>query len=170
MDAFLQLFRENKLDEALNTFNQLSLSDQKKAFEALFQKASIAEPPLLISVLKRTLNSDTTFEAFREAWLPPEEKRNPTTCGGVTYQQYFPVPTTVFNGENISAPREIISVSLCWAHTKEEQNQVLALVESAKDGSDNSNQTRHDSIKEKADGELIGIYKLKSSDNLGKPF
>ena len=87
-----------------------------------------------------------------------------------TYQQFFPIPMRVMHGENIQNPNEIITVGLNWVRSDEEARGFMKYLNNAMQGKDSTNEYRHEQQKPVIDRKLIGIYKLKSDDNLGEPF
>lgn len=70
----------------------------------------------------------------------------------------------------MNVPKEIISVGLTWVRNKKEEQSFLQYINNAKEGNDANNETRHNRIEKVADGELLGIFRVESDDNLGVPF
>lgn len=62
--------------------------------------------PKVVSIIKRRIRDDATYDDFREAWLPEVEGQ-------------YEVPTYVVNAENVSDPSEIISIGLVFADLEE---------------------------------------------------
>lgn len=167
---FLGLFDQNELEKAHEHFLKCDADTQRHMLAALFQRSANAKTPFLVSVLRRKLHAGEHFQDFYQSWLPDDTACNPTVIGGQTYQQHFPVSTRVLNATNLSNGQEVISVGITWVKSEAEKNGILAHIEKAKKGDDVQNQKRQDKIQAVADGELLGLFEVKSDDNLGVPF
>lgn len=102
-----------------------------------------------ISVLKRKLKDDASYNDFYHAWLPPLDKQEikHTNTGAVA--SYFPFSTRVINAVNVADEQEIISIGLMSAtkqeiedlqHKQGKQNKSVLKTESV----------RHDEIEDVA--------------------
>ena len=169
-EQFWNAFNMGHLEKALKAFGELEQAAQLELFQALFQKSANSRTPFLISVLRRKLLDEQSFDDFYNAWSPVEESCSPITKGGQTYQQHFPVTTRVINGTKVDDQKEIISVGITWAKTDEEKQGLLDYCAKAQQCEDHSNEKRHEKIEEVADGELIGLFLVQTDDNLGSPF
>ena len=167
---FWHAFNKGYLEEALKAFMALEKADQLELFEALFQHSANSRTPFLISVLRRKLLDDQGFDDFYNAWFPAKDSCQPVSKGGQTYQQHFPVTTRVINGTKIDDQKEILSLGITWVKSDEEKQGLLDYLARAQQGDDDSNEQRHEKIKESADGELIGLFLVRTDDNLGSPY
>lgn len=167
---FWQLFHKGDLDKALEDFVTLEQSEQVEIFQGLFQKSGNSRKPFIVSVLKRKLHDDQSFNDFYGSWFPEKESCQPVIDGGETYQQHFPVSTRVLNGKNIDDQQNIISIGLTWVRNEEEEKSLMEYIKKANNGDDPSSKARHEKIDEVANGELVGLFKVETDDNLGSPF
>jgi len=168
--SFWKCFRAKDFNEALTHFEQLETPEKLQALEALYQQSESHQKPFMVSVLRRNLHDDKSFDDFYQSWFPSDEMCNKIVSGDQIYQQHFPVPVRVINGTNINDPKEIISIGVIWMSNKEEEAQLWEYLEKAKQGEDKNNEVRHDKIKNVADGGLLGIFRVETDDNLGSPF
>ncbi len=166
INNFWDVFNNQYFDRAATCFDGLSSEQKVQILESLFQKSQNSRMPDVVSVLYRNLQEGNTFDDFRKAWLPNEKRCNQTLKGGQSYLQFFPAPTRVINGVNINHPNEVISIGLTWINDQEQADAMWSLASTK----DESNQARHDSIKQVADKVSSSIYEMKSDDNLGMPF
>ncbi len=168
--TFWTHFNEKDFEQAQELFDTLQAEKKQAILAELFQKGACKSKPFTISVLRRELHDDKNFEDFYKSWYPSKETCEEVKSGGQTYQQHFPIPVRVINGTNLNNPNEVISVGITWADDKEEQDNLLRYIARAKAGKDDKNQQRHEKIEKVADGELLGIFEVKTDDNLGTPF
>jgi hypothetical protein len=168
--TFWEFFKNKDFKNAQAQFEHLNEHDKQIIFQELFQKSECHRTPIMVSVLRRELNDDKSFDDFYKSWFPEEKNCNKVELGGQTYQQHFPIPVRVINATNMANPQEIISVGISWVTNAEEEKALWAHIENANKGKDQNNESRHEKIKEVAEGELLGIFKVRTDDNLGVPF
>lgn len=167
---FWQHFNAQAFERSAEALVQLNNDERVNVLKKLFQQSGHQKTPLLVSVLRRTLKDEHTFNDFYQAWHPKKDMCRPVNINDLHYLQHFPTPVRVINGTNLNAPKEIVSVGISWANNKRQEKQLLTMVHNASESDDHNNQVRHDNISEVADGELIGLFKVESDDNLGTPF
>lgn len=90
----------------------LEATEQQVVLEELFQKSEYHRMPIVVSVLRRTLHNDQSFDDFYKSWFPSKDMCNKIETKGQVFQQHFPLPVRVLNGTNINNPQEIISVGI----------------------------------------------------------
>lgn len=168
---FWELFANKDFTKASLALDALSSVEKEQVLACLFQQSQNATEPYLLSCFEGKLKEDETFASFRESWLPPKDKCNPVDICGETYQQFFPIVTRVINAVSIDDPTKIFTIGMTWAHSEAEQKAILEKIDEMRSGQDESNQTRHDNISQTTPGrQSIGMYIVKSDDNLGTPF
>ncbi|MDC0535633.1 hypothetical protein OAO18_07475 [Francisellaceae bacterium] len=166
INNFWDAFNNQHFDKAITCFDDLTGEQKSQLLESLYQKSQNSRLPDVVSILYRKLHEGSTFNDFREAWLPSEARCNQTLKGDQSYLQFFPAPTRVINGVNINNPNEIISIGMTWINNQEQADKMLSLASTKNE----SNQERHDSIKNVADKVSSTLYEMKSDDHLGTPF
>ncbi len=150
MDEIKSLLQNGQIKEALTKFRKLSEEEQEDFFRSL---APHMFPPQIFGVLFRKLHPEKTYEDFYKAWLPPLKE-------GQKLDHYFPAPTYVLAGENISDPSDIITIGLMWI----DESKIDDLLSQTKE----TEQLRHDkidSVAEKTQPTLI--YRFKDVTKLG---
>ena len=174
IDDFWQEFDKQKLIEARKIFLSLNNDAQNDAQQTilltLFQQSALSRKPILISVLERELKEENEFENFYQAWLPPKEAQNPIEVAGEYYLQTFPTPVRVINAVDIKDPKRVFSVGLTWIRDSKEEQGLWEFIKKAEQGQDEANEQRSESISSVADGKLLGLFQVKTDDNLGTPF
>lgn len=159
--SFEKLFEEQKFDEAVKLFEQMSKNDKEQTLRALYYQARNAKQPVAVSILHRRLHNGKTFDDFFKAWMPPQDSMRPFTVGNTTYYQHFEIPVRVINAINVADANDIISIGLVWC-TEEEFKAGIKKTEESQ-----ANAKRGDSISEVADKESVTIYMVKADTNLG---
>ena len=150
MENLRSLLQSGQIKEALSKFQKLSEVEQEDFFRCL---APHLFPPQVFGVLFRKLHPGKTYVDFYEAWLPPLKE-------GQELDHYFPAPTYVLAGENISDPSDIITIGLMWT----DESKIEDLLAETKE----TEQLRHDKINavaEKTQPTLI--YRFKDVTKLG---
>ncbi len=168
--TFWQHFNDQNFNEADKSFNELTAEERQEILSALFQQGAIAHQPFMISVLRGHLKQDKMFADFYESWLPEDLCDKKIELHNKTYYQGFPSPVRVLNGVNISNQHDVVSIGITWLKSKEDEKKFWSYLENLQQGGDKVNEIRHDRIKDVADRELLGLYLVKSDDNLGTPF
>lgn len=168
--------------EFWNTFNNKAFAAAQKHFDALdeqakqtvlqelFQKSEYHRKPVMISVLRRELHDNMSFADFYQSWFPSKDMCNKIEVNGQVFQQHFPAPVRVINAVNINNQKEIFSIGLTWVRNPEEEHGMWQYLEKTTNGENENNEVRHQRIKEKAEGELLGLFRVETDDNLGVPF
>lgn len=164
---FWESFKSQNFASAQDHYEQLSSDEKVEILSKLYQESQNCQTPFMISVLRRKLHEDKSFDQFYKAWHPAAEHCHEIECGGQTFQQVFPSPVRVFNATKLDDNHDIISIGLIWARDETDKQKLYSYLDQS---SDKVNDERHDKIKQKADGELVGIFEVKSDDNLGTPF
>lgn len=167
---FMQAMDKQDFVLALEQFESLSQEQKLAMLQQLQQQSANHRKPLLVSVLRREIKSENTFDDFYRSWFPPTDSCNPVTQGEQLYQQHFPIPVRTINASNISNPKDIISIGLTWVNDAEQEAGLWQHIQQAQAGEDENNEKRHEKIEQIADGELLGLFKVESDDNLGSPF
>lgn len=167
---FWESFNAKDFKSAWKHFEQLDGKEKSIIFEVLYQKSETNRTPLMLSVLRRELHDNNSFSDFYQSWFPSDEMCNPVEVGGQVYQQHFPVPVRVINATNVGNPKEVISIGITWVSSKEEEAELWKYIDEAKQGDNENNGVRHEEISKVADGELLGIFRVETDDNLGSPF
>lgn len=170
MRKFWKCFCKKNFKEAQEKFDALDTDEKQAVLAEMYQKSELHRKPMMISVLRRELHDGNTFDDFYQSWFPSEEMTSKVEKDGRIYQQTFPTPVRVINGININNPKDIISVGITWVTNKEEEQGLWDHIKKASLGVDEANETRHDRIDDVTEGELIGLFKVESDDNLGSPF
>lgn len=168
--VFWERFNQKDFQAAQEQLDSLRSEEKRGVLEELYQKSEFHRRPFTVSVLRRVLHEGESFDDFYKAWHPSREMVNPVEACGQSFQQHFPAPVRVFNGVNIDDSKEIISIGLTWLRSEEEEKQFWSYFDKAIQGGDENNEKRHDSIKKVAEGELLGLFRVESDDNLGTPF
>lgn len=167
---FWSCFENQDFAQAQHFFDRLSDMDKQSVLSDLFQQSGHCQKPIALSVLRRQLYDQKTFNESYQAWLPSSDDCQFAQQGRQKFQQYFSLPTRVINAVNIANEKEVLSVSLVWAHNSDQEQAFWQYIDKLKVGKDTSNAQRHARIQQVAKGELLGIYKTESDDNLGTPF
>lgn len=162
-------FQNKNFSKAQKCFDVLSDVDKQSVLAELFQKSEYHRKPLMVSVLRGKLHDGKSFDDFYQAWLP-EDLCNPIEIHGQIYQQGFPTPVRVINAINTNNPNEIVSIGITWVSNKEEEQGFWDYLDKVTKGEDEINEIRHDRIKQVADRELLGLFRIETDDNLGTPF
>lgn len=166
---FWKNFQKKDFIQAQQQFDRLSGDDKQAILAELFQKSEFHRQPFMVSVLRGTVHEDKSFEDFYQAWLPAEMCHTLKIHGQV-FQQGFPAPVRVINATNINNPSDIVSVGITWVANKEEEKGFWEYLEKMTKGEDEINELRHDRVAQVADRELLGLFQVKTDDNLGTPF
>ena len=167
---FWEKFDKQNLIEAQKIFSSLDSASQQNILLTLFQQSALSRKPILISVLERDLKEENDFADFYQAWLPPKEAQNPIEVGGKCYLQTFQSPVRVINAVDIKNPKRVFSVGITWVRNTEEEQGLWDLLKQAEQGKDEVNEQRSESISDVANGKLLGLFQVKTDDNLGTPF
>ena len=168
--AFWTHFQSQDFKQAQAQLATLDSSEQAAILAELFQKSGFHQKPFMLSVHKGTIKNDKSFAEFYQSWLPPEAACNEVEKHGQIFQQCFPIPLRVVHAVNMNTPNEIVTVSFNWVKSKKEEQELMDYIEKAMSGKDEINEQRHNSQKKVIDRELLGMYVVKSDDNLGTPF
>lgn len=169
-NKFWEHFKGKDFQAAQQEFEKLDPSDKQEIFQELFQKSEYHRMPMMVSILRRELHDGKSFSDFYQSWLPSADKCNPLKFGGQSFRQHFPVPVRVINAINHSNPQEVISIGITWVANADEERAMWQQVENISSGKDENNELRREKIKEAAEGELIGLFRVETDDNLGTPF
>ena len=121
-------------------------------------------------MLRGRIKDGQSFDDFYQSWLPTEEMSSQTTRDGQTFQQHFPIPVRVIHAKNIEDSNDILTVSLSWVRDASEEKGYWEYLQQLSQGQVKDNETRHQSIEEKTDRQLLGIFQVETDDNLGSPF
>ncbi len=167
---FWNNFNKKEFIAAQQHFDKLDDGTKQSILQELFQKSEYHRKPVMISVLRRELHDNMDFADFYQSWFPSEDMCNKVEVNGQVFQQHFPAPVRVINAVNINNPKEIFSVSLTWVRSPEEEQGLWQYLEKTQKGENKNNEVRHSRIQEKAEGELLGLFQVKTDDNLGTPF
>lgn len=97
LSKFWEHFNCQDFTAAQSAFSALENKDQETILSTLFQQSQYERKPVMISVLRRNLHDDQTFNDFYHAWLPSEDMCNEIEVNGKTFLQHFPVPVRVIN-------------------------------------------------------------------------
>ena len=170
LSKFWDNFKSKNFEGAQQQFEELDNNEKQEIFQELFQKSECHRTPIMVSLLRRKLNDEKSFGDFYKSWFPQADMCNKIKLGGQVFQQHFPIPVRVINAINIDNPKEVISVGISWVRNNEEERSMLEHIENASQGTDKNNELRHEQIKEVAHGELLGIFRVETDDNLGTPF
>ncbi|ABS76989.1 hypothetical protein CbuD7D7780_04340 [Coxiella burnetii] len=166
---FWENFKKNNFSEAQQLFDTLNGAEKQAVLAELFQKSEYHRKPFTVSVLKGKLHDKKSFDDFYQAWLL-EDLSDKVEIHGQVFQQGFPAPVRVINARNINDPNEIVSIGITWLSSKEEEKEFWNYLEKITRGEDPVNEIRHDRIKQVADRELLGLFRVETDDNLGVPF
>lgn len=167
-NTFNDHFKLKEFAAARDAFLELKQSEQINCLENLFQQAMHATTPSAISVLFRKLHPGKSSDDFRTADLPPKEFCNPEQINNEEFQNFFPVPTRVFNAVDMNDSSNIVSVGLTWTRNTEEEQAMQSFFKQIEHNG--ANKIRTDRIKEVADKDSSGIYITKTNDNFGTAF
>lgn len=170
LTEFWENFRNKHFSAAQAHLDALSEDDKQGVLAELFQKSEYHRKPVMISLLRRELHEDKSFNDFYHSWLPTEAMSNKIEQHGQIFQQHFPVAVRVLNGINAGNSKDIISVGITWVANDEEEKGLWEYMQQAGEGEDANNEARHDKIQQVAEGELLGIFRVETDDNLGTPF
>lgn len=170
LEHFWESFSNKDFQQAQQQFDSLDDTNKQELLAQLYQKTAHQQTPLLVSVLKRELRDEQSFDDFYQAWFPGEEMTNKIEHHGQTYQQHFPLPVRVLNAVNLNDPKDILSIGLTWVNSEEQEQGLWEHIDKAKAGDDENNETRHEKIDDVAEGELLGLFRVATDDNLGSPF
>lgn len=170
LSKFWGNFKNKDFKSAQQQFEELDDNEKQAVFQELFQKSEHHRKPVMVSVLRRELNDDTSFGDFYQSWFPQADMCNKLEFGRQVFQQHYPIPVRVINAINIGNPNEVISIGINWVTNNEEEKAMWEHIEKAKKGEDKNNELRQEKIKEVAKGELLGIFRVETDDNLGTPF
>lgn len=168
--AFWDAFNQQQFDLAETELTQSSSEERQNILAELYQKSSFHHMPFSVSILRRKPHENQSFDDFYQAWFPPKATCNEIESRGQVFQQHFPAPVRVINGTNIDNSGEIISIGITWLRNKEEEQLFWDYLEQTMAGENKGNEERRENIEEVADGELIGLYQIRSDDNLGIPY
>jgi hypothetical protein len=167
---FWESFQKKDIDAAQKQLGLLQENDVRAVLSELYQKSQFHCRPIAVSALKRTLHEEQSFDDFYEAWFPAENTRNPVEESGAVFQQHFPVPVRVINGVNIGNSKELLSIGITWVRSQEEEKDFWDYIDNFGKEESKDNKNRRESIEKVADGEHLGLFRVKSDDNLGTPF
>lgn len=170
MNEFWGNFQSKNFSEALKHFDKLNESEKQDVFAELFQKSEYHRKPIMVSVLRGKLHNNKNFDDFYQSWFPTEDMCNPKKIHGQVFQNHFPAPVRVLNAVNINDPSEIVSIGITWVSSEKEEQALWEYLQKASQGEDENNEARHDRIKQVADRELLGLFRVETDDNLGTPF
>lgn len=110
---FINFIEQQDFDKAayfLSTLSPQEISDfLQKMHEAISFKVHS------VSVLKRQLKPNHSYNDFHKAWLPPLDQKDITSTPTGVSAHYFPFSVRVINAVNIKNPTEIISIGLMGA-------------------------------------------------------
>ncbi|HLB42454.1 MAG TPA: hypothetical protein VJN02_06330 [Gammaproteobacteria bacterium] len=168
--AFWKSFRNKDFSSAQEQFDALESNNKQAVLAELFQKSEYHRTPAMVSVLRRRLHDNQSFRDFYQAWFPREDMCKKIEMGRQVYQQHFETPVRVINAINNNDPKEIISVGITWVTNKEEEQGLWEYIKNASTGENKNNELLHDRIEEVAEGELLGVFRVETDDNLGTPF
>ena len=167
---FWEHFNHQDFKEAQQEFATLDKSQQMTIFQELYQKSEYHRKPIMFSLLRRELRDGQSFDDFYQSWFPTVNMCNKVELGGQIFQQHFPIPVRVLNAVNIQNSQEIMSVGMTWVRTAEEEKGLWEHIENTRLGKNKDNELRHDQINKVAEGELLGLFRVETDDNLGTPF
>jgi hypothetical protein len=170
INEFWSCFLQQDFAAAQALFVSLDAGSQQAVLSELFQKSAFQSQPFMLSVLRGRIKDGQSFDDFYQSWLPTEEMSSQTTRDGQTFQQHFPIPVRVFNASNIEDSEDIITVSLSWVRDAAEEKGYWEYLQQLSQGQVKDNETRHQSIEETTDRQLLGIFRVETDDNLGSPF
>ncbi len=170
VNTFWHHFKNKDFRQAQQSLASLSEVEAENILSELYKKSECQQKPVMVSVLRRELQDDKNFSDFYNSWYPSAEMCKPIEQHGLSYAQHFPTPVRVLNAINIHKPNEIISVGITWVANEEAEKELWAYIDKASQGEDKNNETRHQRISKTADGELLGLFKVETDDNLGTPF
>ena len=170
LSNFWENFKDKDFKSAQQEFEELDNHEKQTVFQELFQKSEYHRMPVMVSVLRRELDADKSFDDFHQSWLPQEDMCNKIEYGGQVFQQHFPIPVRVINAINIGNSKEVISIGISWVANDDEEKGMWQLVKNISEGKDTNNELRGEKIKEVAKGELLGVFRVETDDNLGTPF
>ncbi|MBL7481762.1 hypothetical protein [Legionella bononiensis] len=167
---FWDYFNNKEFVRAQREFDELSSNEKQNIFKDLFQQSAGHRMPFMVSVLRRELKDNTSFDEFYQSWLPREDMCTKVTIGEQVFHQHFPIPVRVVNAININNSKEIISIGISWVTNKDQEQTLLKQIKQSSEGKDKNNELRHERIKDVAQGELIGLFRVETDDYLGTPF
>jgi len=169
-NPFWTHFNNHRLSQAVIEFDNLNKEEKQNVMSVLFQKSEFHRKPVMISILRRHLHDNKTFDDFHQSWLPDDGMCHKIQSSDATYLQHFPVPVRVFNAVNANNSKEIFSIGITWVANETEEQELWKHTQQTIQGENKNNNTRHDKIKEVADGELLGLFQVITDDYLGTPF
>lgn len=149
MNNFFEYLKQNNVEEARLLFQN---ADQKTQSEIMSQIALLLQnklniEPQFISVIRRELKTDKTYDDFLQAWSPETV-------------QHYQVPVQVVNAENLHNPKELVSIGLVQANLEEFG------AEEARSG--NSDAQRRQKVAEVTEKGSVAVYKVLGVYTLGK--
>ena len=167
---FWDKFKVQNFTESRDVFDKLNNVEKESVLAELYQTHALTKKPIVLSILRRNLRDDQSFDDFYEEWFPEPEMCHKKSIGSQVYQQAFPAPVRVINAVNTNNAKEIYSIGITWVAGASQEELVWEYISKMKEGKDKNNETRHDKIDKVADGELVALCKVESDDNLGTPF
>lgn len=170
VQEFWQHFSNKDFVSAQACLDALNDESKQAVLERLYQQAGSDQKPVMVSVLRRTLHDDQSFDDFYREWFPPKKWCNPVEEGGQVFQQSFDGCVRVVNAINADNPKEVLSVGIVWVSNDEEEQAMWRFMEAAKRNEIEMGRVRGERIAKVADGEFLGAFKVEKDDNLGTPF
>ena len=91
LNNFWGYFKNKDFKNAQQQFEELNDNEKQAIFQELFQKSEHHRKPVMVSVLRRELNNDTSFGDFYQSWFPQTDMCNQLEFGEQVFQQYYPI-------------------------------------------------------------------------------
>jgi len=110
LDIFIEAIQAQDFNSAAQ---QLLNCNQQEIAQALQKMSQIDNFKVTaISVLKRELQPNYSYNDFHTAWLPPLDPKDISSTATGVSANYFHFPVRVLNGINVANDKEIISIGL----------------------------------------------------------
>jgi hypothetical protein len=165
LDAFLNHIKEQDFNTAAQLLGNCSQGEVVAALQAMHE--AIQFKVHSVSILKRELKPNVSYDDFHQAWLPPMDKKDITMTSTGVLVHYFPFPVRVINAVNIKNDKEVISIGLMGA-----TRQDIEKMQSSSTDQDKkilkTETVRHDQIEEVST--KVGdtdYFECKDDNNLG---
>ncbi|MCX5924119.1 MAG: hypothetical protein NTZ68_01720 [Candidatus Dependentiae bacterium] len=165
LDTFLNHIKSQDFQSAAQILSSYNQQEIVIALQAMHE--AIQFKVHSISILKRELNPNTSYDDFHQAWLPPIDKKDVTITSTGVSVHYFPFPVRVINAVNIKNDKEIISIGLMGATKQDIENLQSSSTDQYKKTL-RTETARHDQI-EKVSTKVgnTDFFECKDDNNLG---